>query len=174
MRTSTSIIAKGAVIAAINAGCTAERTFDIPEQRIPGRAAACEGDGKEPPRLRTRFAFDQSAVDGIEDAIWVHLIGFDLWITDTGRARGDADDFSFIRRLDVFIEKSDGSEREFIARLGENVECGATTLSLDVDPSIDLVPYFAGESVVGAVIRALAPCDEVTFEGAATFEAKIM
>ena len=99
----------------------------------------------------------------------VTLSSLTLTITGTARTDGDADDWSFVDRIDVYVKPTAGSSlmRRRIATVSNPGP--VTALHFDVDDGVDLQPYVEQGATIDTEGSGTEPPDDVTFDGRAVF-----
>lgn len=108
-------------------------------------------------------AQDTGPVDRVE------LASMSLAITATARPSGDADDWSFIDDIEVFVRPSaDGSSLPRVRIAHATAPGAVTTLRFAVD-DVDLLPYVDQGAIVESSASGRQPADDVSFDGAAVF-----
>jgi hypothetical protein len=100
----------------------------------------------------------------------VTLRSLKLTITATAQTGGDTDDWSFVESVHVFVESSKAGSALPRLEIASVTSPGAvTTMTFDVDESVNLNPYVNEGSVVEGESAGTVPQDDVTFDGAAVF-----
>ena len=90
--------------------------------------------------------------------------------TPTDRATGDADDWSFVDEIRVFVASSMAGSSLPRLEIASTVAPGAvTTIGFTVDASVNLQPYVEEGSVVESSGRGRLPADNVSYDGAGVF-----
>jgi hypothetical protein len=161
-----------AVLLSMLAGCSIA-DFDVdqavPEQHvrgtsIPGPLAALfpipvslDLDSK----IKAR---ETGPIDGVT------LSSLALTITATDRPGGDADDWAFVERVDVYVESTKSGSALPRVRIASVAMPGAVqTMEFAVESGVNLKPYVDEGSVVNSMGSGTAPSDDVSYDGKAVF-----
>lgn len=162
-----------ATVLALAAGCGIDE-FDVeqpvPEQRIEGSALPSILDMFFPiPVTLDLEAQIQEKDPGPIDAI--RLKSLVLSITATAEPAGDADDWSFLSRVEVFVSSTrpDSTLPQDIL-VATAADPGATRDLVFVPaPGVNLKPYVDEGAQLTASAEGRVPADEVSFAGRAVF-----
>jgi len=106
----------------------------------------------------------------------VFLTDLSLELTDTARPEGDEDDFDFIEKLSIFVESTaEGTQltRQKLAEI-DPVPAGVTTLTFDVDDTLDLKPYVEEGMRLSTSGEASVPEDDVTLKAVVTLRVRVL
>ena len=154
----------------VSIGCAIGPSFSIPEQVVRGDRQSCLYHRAMTTPVIAEFPLRYRCSGTYHGVSPAHLADMSLWNTATARTSGDADDFSFIRRIDVFVRFSDGSGRVRIASWSGPRPDGIYSLDLEPDRGVDLGPYLERPAIVSAESAAEVPCSDTSFEGYAEIE----
>jgi hypothetical protein len=93
----------------------------------------------------------------------VYLEALDFAVTNTGRARDDFDDLTFVDEAELFL-RADGLEERRIAVSTETAR-GGQFLLFELDTTLDLKPYLEASPQLRGVATGRVPEDDVSFDG---------
>ncbi len=159
-------------------GCSGTVTVsrEIQEQRVEGDAVRAflsgllEEISGAPVSLELDIDTDGS-LEGAGAAQSAHMQTVSLRITETARSSAnDEDNFDFLDSIEIYLSNpQDAPElpRVKIAELPQ-VPTGQTTLELETDDSIDVLPYAGEGAEVTFEGQGNSPTDDVTFAGSYT------
>jgi len=100
----------------------------------------------------------------------VTLSSLELSITDTDRPANDTDTWEFVDEIHVFVRSSANGSTLPRVEIASAIAPGAvTTLTFDVDESVDLKPYVDEGSVVDSEASGTVPTDDVSYDGEGVF-----
>lgn len=100
----------------------------------------------------------------------VHLTRLTIAITPTDAPSGDADDFSFIDSVAVFVSSTQQGSTLPKRQIATLTSPGpVATADFDVDSTVDLDPYINEGSMIDTTSSGHAPPDDTTFDGDGTF-----
>lgn len=100
----------------------------------------------------------------------VTLASLELDITPTAMPAGDADDWSFVDTVDVYVSSSKSASALPKVKLAHAASPGAVTrLDFTIEPGVNLEPYIEEGSVVEGDSSGRAPPDDVTYDGTGVF-----
>jgi hypothetical protein len=100
----------------------------------------------------------------------VTLTSLKLSITATARPSGDTDDWSFVESIHVFVKSSKSGTTLPRIEIAKVMNPGAvTTMTFDVDDSVDINPYVNEGSIVEGESAGTVPDDDVSYDGVAVF-----
>jgi hypothetical protein len=158
------------LVAVAVAGCGAI-SFDVdqavPEQQVNGSPlGALLGSFLPQPFAVTIDVKQETARRSTGPATSANLKTIVFRATPHDAPRGN---FDFVDEIHIFVEAAAGSAlpKVEIATL-KPVPKGLTTLTLDVVPGIDLLPYINVGAVISATASGRQPAQTVTYDGAVT------
>jgi hypothetical protein len=161
-----------AVAFVVLAGCGLA-DFDIrqpvPEQEVQGSGIPAPIAALFPLPLSLDLAAEiQKQTTGPIDR--VTLSALTLSITDTRQPPGDTDDWDFVDEIRVFVRSSvNGSSLPRVEIASVVAPGPVTTLTFDVDSSVNLQPYVAEGSIVESEAEGTIPADDVSYDGEGVF-----
>ena len=168
----------GAALGSV-AGCGAIR-FDIgqavPEQRVMGNVlGSLLGTFLPSPFALTVNLAQETQARGTGPAQSAGLKALSFRITNIANPPRSTDNFDFVDRIEIFIESSKSGSSLSKQKIADllMVPRGATTLNLQCDPSVDLVPYINEGSRIASTATGRAPAQDVTFDGLITVEVRV-
>ncbi|MBA2544704.1 MAG: hypothetical protein H0V17_33985 [Deltaproteobacteria bacterium] len=100
----------------------------------------------------------------------ITLSSLELSITATNQPSGDDDTWDFVDEIHVFVQSSQsGSTLPRVEIASVTAPGAVTTMTFDVDQSIDITPYVDEGSVVESEASGTVPTDDVSYDGEAVF-----
>lgn len=154
------------------AGCSDIIDFDItqpvPEQRVQGSPLPGPLAALFPLPLDLDLSAKIKEQDsGPIDSITIESLS--LTITDAARPGGDADDWSFVESIHVFVKSSrQGSTLPRVEIANVGAPGAVTTLTFQVT-DVNIKPYVDEGSIVESEGRGMLPPDDVSYSGSAVF-----
>ena len=160
------------LLLAVLAGCGVtdfDLTQPVPEQFVRGSGIPAPIASLFPIPLDLDLSAEiQKQTTGPIDS--VTLSRLELEITDTDRPAGDTDTWDFVDEIHVFVRSSaDGSTLPRVEIASATAPGAVTTLTFDVDSSVDLKPYVDEGSVVDSEASGTVPQDDVSYDGEGVF-----
>jgi hypothetical protein len=154
------------------AGCSDIADFDIsqpvPEQRVTGSPLPGPLAALFPLPLDLDLATEiQKRDSGPIDRITISSLS--LEITAAARPGGDADDWSFVESIRVFVKSSKAGSSLPRAEIANVDMPGAVTTMRFQLTDVNLKPYVDEGSIVESEGRGTLPPDDVTYNGSAVF-----
>jgi hypothetical protein len=141
----------------------------VPEQRVPGTSIPGPLAALFPLPVSLDLESKIKARDtGPIDSVTLSSLA--LTITATDRPSGDADDWAFVEKVEVFVESTKQSSTLPRVKIASVAMPGAVqTLTFAVESSVNLKPYVDEGSQVNSVGSGTAPSDDVSYDGKAVF-----
>jgi hypothetical protein len=100
----------------------------------------------------------------------VTLASLELTITATSKPGTDADDWSFVTHVDVFVESTKQGSSLPKVKLATVDNPGAVqTMTFTIEPGVNLKPYVDEGSQVDSTGAGTIPSDDVSYNGAGVF-----
>ena len=102
----------------------------------------------------------------------VTLASLTLTITTTDKPSGDADDWSFVQHVDVFVESTKQGTTLPKVKLASAESPGPVQeMRFTVDSTVDVKPYVDEGSQIDTTGMGTAPPDDVSYDGVGVFTA---
>jgi len=157
---------------ALATGCGASFTFDydVPEQAVQGSLL---GNLLGPTLLDVPLEIDLQAQTEAHDtgpARHVYLSSLTLDLTTTEEPSGDADDFDFLDRVEIYVQGT--TLPQVLVAVLDPAPSGERSLSI-TPQGVDLQPYIVEGADLSASAEGVEPPDDVTFTGHLVFEVEI-
>lgn len=100
----------------------------------------------------------------------ITLSNLSLTITATSMKSGDTDDWSFVDKIDVYVESTKSGTSLAKVKIATASSPGAVqTIKFTVDDTVNIKPYIDEGSKVESSGSGRVPADDVSYDGSSTF-----
>lgn len=141
----------------------------IPEQQVPGSSIPGPLAALFPVPVNLDIS-QQIKARNTGPINSVTLSSLTLTITKTDQPTGDTDDWSFVTKVEVYLESTKSGTALPRVKIATASNPGAVqTMTFDVDDSINLKPYIDEGSKVESSGSGTAPSDDVSYDGNSVF-----
>ncbi len=141
---------------------------DVPEQSIPGSPVAGPPAAMIALPIQVAVGSEIAAMNsGSIDSVTLGAMYLD--ITATGEPSGDSDDWSFVDRVDLYVESTMNGTTLPRLKVAAAVAPGAVTHLEFLPEDVNLLPYIHEGCALSAAATGRVPADEVSYDGKVTF-----
>jgi hypothetical protein len=150
--------------------------YDVAEQTVEGSpVGGVLGSAVDVPIPLEIDLATETAARSTGPARHVYLDELRLDVTATAEPAGDADDFDFLDRIEIFVESSRAGSalpRQRVAFL-DPVPDGARSISLTLE-DVDVIDYVNEGATLTSSATGRLPPDQVTFTGHIEFVVEVL